>query len=155
VDILVFEIGAHRYALRIADVIRVVHAVAITPLPKAPPAVEGIVNVGGRLAPVLDIRLRFRLPRTPIAVTDHMILARAGERLVALRADRATELAHADPASIELPSGVVAGTQYLSGIAKLPNGVALIHDLATFLSEAESESLDEALSTPEPLPPGV
>ena len=152
-DILVFEIGPQRYGLRIGDVVRIVHAVAITPWPQAPPAVEGVVNVRGRLAPVLDIRKRFRLPPRPIAAGDHLIIARAGERLVALRADRATELAHAAPASVELPRDVVAGTHYVSGMAKLPSGVVLIHDLATFLSETEAESLDEALSASERLPP--
>jgi purine-binding chemotaxis protein CheW len=155
VDILVFDIGPQRYALPITDVIRIVHAVAITPLPKAPPAVEGVVNVRGRLVPVFDIRRRFRLASTPIALSDHLILAQAGERLVGLRADRATEVAHVEPASIESASAVVQGTQYVAGIAKLPDGVALIHDLATFLSEAEAESLDEALATSGPTPPRV
>ena len=61
-EVLVFEVEGQRYGLPTADVRELVRAVTITPLPNAPAVIEGVVNVRGRVLPVLDMRARFRLP---------------------------------------------------------------------------------------------
>ncbi|MGH7435187.1 MAG: chemotaxis protein CheW, partial [Polyangiaceae bacterium] len=75
--ILLFEVGGRRYGLLAAEVRELVRAVTIHPLPRAPAIVEGLVNVRGRIVPVLDIRSRFRIPLRPLAPSDHLILAQA------------------------------------------------------------------------------
>lgn len=143
-DILIFEIGSVRYALPSADVRELHRAVAIVPLPKAPPIVEGLINVHGSVVPVLDVRSRFRLPPKPLSHTDHLIVAWAGERLVALRVDRALDVARLHRGDIE-PAGVGAD-EYVAGVAKLADGLVLIHDLRVFLDAAEAATLDDAIS---------
>ena len=101
-DVFLFEVAGQRYALRSLDVREVVRAVTMVPLPKAPPIVEGIIDVRGTVVPVLDIRTRFRLPAKPAAHTDHLIIAWAGHRLVALRADRALGLVQIDAGTVEI-----------------------------------------------------
>jgi purine-binding chemotaxis protein CheW len=118
----------------------------MVPLPKAPPIVEGVINVHGQVVPVLDIRARFGLPPKALSHTDHLIVARVGSRVVALRADRALNLAHLDEQHIEDASQIAPSAEYISGVAKLPDGLVLIHDLRTFLEEAEATALDRALS---------
>jgi purine-binding chemotaxis protein CheW len=145
-EILVFEVGGQRYGLPVAAVRELVRAVTITPLPKAPAIVEGVVNVRGTLAPVLDIRARFRLPPRSPRHTDHLIVARAGERLVALRVDRALELMRLEPGAAERAEAVLPGVGYVAHMAKCPDGVVLVHDLNTFLSHAEAAELSTALS---------
>src|ERR1700694_3359288 len=102
-EILVFEVGGQRYGLPTVDVRELVRAVTITPLPNAPAVIEGVVNVRGRVLPVLDVRARFRLPAKPLDPSDHFIVASAGARGVILRVDRATHLALVDDASIQPP----------------------------------------------------
>src|SRR5205085_8492167 len=99
-DVLVFEVAGRRFGLPAAVVREVLRAVALTPLPKAPAVVEGLVNVRGTLVPVLDVRGRFGLPAKPLAPTDHLIVARAGGRLVALRVDHAHDLLPLTPADL-------------------------------------------------------
>lgn len=142
-----FEIGRVRYALPISDVGEIVRAVTIVPLPKAPPIIEGIINVRGRVVPVLDVRAHFRLPSKAAAHTDHLILAQAGKRLVAIRADRAHDLVSVSAGDIEEAKASVPGADYVMGVAKLPHGLVLIHDLRTFLEAAESTALDDAVAT--------
>ena len=149
-DVLVFEISGLRYALPTSDVSELARAVTIVPLPKAPPIVEGIINVHGHVVPVLDIRARFRLPSRALSHTDHLIVARIGPRLVAVRADRARDLANVDAKDVEDAQTFAPGAEYISGVAKLPDGLVLIHDLRTFLQEAEAAALDDALSDVEP-----
>ena len=147
-EVLVFEVGGQRYALRSFEVRELVRAVTMVPLPKAPAIVEGIINVRGVVVPVLDIRTRFRLPAKAAAHTDHLILAWAGPRLVALRADRALDVARLEASEVEDAKAVVPGADYVAGVAKLSDGLVLIHDLRTFLSQAEAAALDEALPAP-------
>lgn len=147
-EVLVFEVGGQRYGLPTLDVRELVRAVAITPLPGAPTVIEGIVNVRGRVLPVLDVRARFRLPAKPLDPSDHFIVASAGQRGVILRVDRATHLALVDEASIQPSDTLGPSATYVEGVARLDDGLVLIHDLTTFLSAAEAASLDEALSAP-------
>jgi purine-binding chemotaxis protein CheW len=145
-DLVVFEIDGRRYGLPAADVREIVRAVSVSPLPGAPPVVEGLINVRGALVPVLDLRARFAMAAKDPSHTDHLLLASAGTRLVAIRADRALDLAQVDPADVENATAIVPDAQYLRGVAKLTDGLVLIHDLRTFLKDTEALSLDDALS---------
>ena len=116
------------------------------PLPRGPAIVEGVINLRGRVVPVLDIRARFGLPAKPLECSDHFVVADTEERLVALRVDRAIDLVGLDSADVEDVRGLIPGADYVSWVAKLPHNLVLIHDLRTFLSRAESAALAGALS---------
>lgn len=143
-QLLTFEVGGSRFALPARLLHEVVRAVAIAPLPKAPPIVEGVINVRGTVVPMLDIRQRFGLSPTPVAPEQHLLIAQAGSRVVALRVDRAVDLVSVDEAAIESAARVVPGVEYVAGIAKLPDGLIVIHDLERFLSLEEAGQVDAA-----------
>ncbi len=151
--VLVFEVGERRYGLPTTDVRELLRAVTVVPLPGAPAIVEGVINVRGNVIPVLDIRARFRLPPRAATHTDHLIVASIGDRRVALRVDRAIELVQCAASDVEDARGVVPGVEYVAGVAKLPDGLVLIHDLRTFLSAAEATALAASLSDPGPTRP--
>lgn len=142
-DVLVFHLNGQRYGLVSADVRQVVRAVAIAPLPQAPSIVEGVINLRGALVPVLDIRARFELPAKPLALADQLIVATAGRRVVALRVEAPLDFIAIDPALIEDPAPMVGHVGLIAGVAKLPDGLVLIHKLRVFLSAAEGQALDE------------
>ena len=146
-DVLVFEIGGIRYGLPALQVREIVRAVTIVPLPNAPTIVEGIVNVRGDVVPVLDVRARFRLSAKLLAHTDHFVMAWAGPRLVGIRADRAHSLVRVDTDVVEHPALVTRDMTYVAGVARLPDGLVLIHDLVTFLDDGETAALDGAMRT--------
>ena len=145
-EILLLEAAGERFALPAAEVRQVLRAVAVAALPGAPPAIEGVIGVRGRVVPVLSLRRRFGLPERDVHPDDVMVLAAVGEREVALRADAALSLARVDPSRVVPAGGVVARPGYAAGVAALPDGVVVIHDLGAFLSEAEGAALDAALS---------
>jgi purine-binding chemotaxis protein CheW len=142
-EILVFALGSQRYALWGCDVRELLRAVAVAPLPRAPRIVEGVIDLRGRVVPVLDIRSRFGLPPKPIEPSDHLIVAAVGPRVVAIRVDRALDLLTVDGGELS----AAMGGSYVAGVARLPDGLAVIHDLQTFLEASESAALDEALSS--------
>lgn len=90
IQLVIFTLNQQRYALHLSRVERVVPIVEINGLPKAPEIVLGVVNVEGRIVPVLDIRKRFRLPERDLDLSDRFIIARTPGRVVALAVDAVT-----------------------------------------------------------------
>lgn len=144
-DLLVFELAAARHALPLECVREVARAVLITPLPDAPPVIEGIIDVRGEVVPVYDLRLRFGMPARPLSPDDWMVTAWTGDRLVAFRADRADEIVSAGRATVAGREAVPGRSAHVAGVARLPDGIVLIDDLPAFLDAAERDSLDAAL----------
>ncbi|HEX5959457.1 MAG TPA: chemotaxis protein CheW [Hyphomicrobiaceae bacterium] len=144
--VAVFELAGYRYAIAIAHVQEFVRLPSIVPLPKAPAIVEGVVNIRGTVVPVLDIRQRFRLPERRPHIMDCLLIARVDQRVVAFRVDRVIGLQDIDPRDIEDSSAIAPGTEYLAGVAKLPDGLVLIQDLRAFLSQAEAQDIDDAIA---------
>jgi purine-binding chemotaxis protein CheW len=145
-ELLVFALDRQRFGLAAEAIRRIVRAVAVAALPKAPEIIEGVINVAGTVVPVLDVRRRFRMPAVPIHPDQHFIIARAGKRTVALRVDRAESMVAVEREAIEAASRSTPGVEYVAGIAKLEDGLLVIHDLERFLALDEAESLDAALA---------
>ena len=138
-------LGGHQYGLLAADVREILRAVSVVPLPSAPAVVEGVIDVRGQLVPVLDIRSRFQLGGRAVAVTDHFVLCQIDARTVAIRVDEARGFRTVAAESVTDVRGPVPGAAYVSGVARLESGLVLIHDLRTFLGEAEAVAKDASL----------
>lgn len=145
--LLLFTIDGHRYAVRADAVVEMVRAVEVTPVPNVPSVVEGIIDLRGRVVPVFDLRRRFGLPTREVDVADQFVIVRAANRLAALHVDHVLDLADVDDASVASLAADVPSAKHVAGVATLADGMAMINDVDTFLSAAESESLDTALET--------
>ncbi len=145
-QLVVFSMDGQRYALRLSAVQRVVRAVEVTPLPSAPEIVLGVINIEGRIVPAVNIRRRFGLPHKEIGLNDHLIIARTAKRPVALLVDSVSGVIDASPDGVVESSSILPRMDYVEGVAKLADGMVLIHDLDTFLSLEEDRMLNGAMS---------
>lgn len=143
---MVFELSGRRYGLSLASVERVARIVDITPLPQAPDIVLGVINVQGRVVPVVNVRRRFGLPDRAIALTDQLIIAHTARRPVALLVDVVTGVIDHTEQDVVAARDVLAGIDYIEGVVKLDDGLILIHDLERFLSLEEEAVLDSAMA---------
>ena len=134
-----------RYGAMVDHVRGIIPAVPPVPLPGAPEIIWGAMNLRGQVVPVFDLRARLRLPRKEIGLADHMIVASAGPQLVVLPADRVIEVVEVDPAHIE-DAVAVGADRSLAGVAKLSDGLVVIHDLDSFLTPEETDHLRDALA---------
>jgi purine-binding chemotaxis protein CheW len=144
--LVTFELGEVRLAVDAARVREVVRAVAVTPLPGAPDVVEGVIDLRGETIPVFDTRRRFGQQPRPVEPADHFVIVETGERTAALHVDATGWLLEVPADRITAASELTSGARHIAGTATLPDGIVAIHDVATFLSRAESELLDEALA---------
>lgn len=149
VNLLEFSLTNLRCGLREEHVVEVLPAASVTPLPGTPAIVMGLLNVRGTLVPVLDIRSRLSLPRKEIETSDHFVLTRPRGKLVALHVDRAEALQTVAIAAIEDATRLTQEPGVIGGIARLQDGLLLIHDPERFLSEAEALATERAMAGPQ------
>jgi len=143
---VVFTLDEQRYALHLAAVERIIPVVEITPLPKAPDIVLGIIDAGGQIIPVIDTRKRFRLPERELNLSDVLITARTPRRTVALVADAAGNVIKGSEQDVTAAGEILPRLEYVKGVVKLKDGMILIDDLEKFLSLEEEKALDDAMS---------
>jgi purine-binding chemotaxis protein CheW len=144
--LLAFALDDQRYALHLSAVERVVRIVELTRLPDAPEIVAGVVNVAGKVIPVLDIRRRFHLPEREATLNDHLVIARTARRAVALIVEAALGVVECAQQDVVKAPQILPGTRLVEGVVKLGDGMLLIHDLDDFLSLEEEQTLDDAMA---------
>lgn len=144
-QLVIFILNEQRYALSLSAIGRILRMVEITPLPKAPEIVLGVINMQGQVLPVVDIRRRFRLPEQEVNLHDLLIIAHTSKRTVALVVDTVSGIIERSEQEVIAAEKIIPGMEYVEGVAKLEDGMILIHDLDTFLSLEEEKALDEVM----------
>jgi len=104
--------------------------------------VLGVINLAGRVVPVMSTRQRFGLPEKEPDLSDQFIIARAAMRTVALLVDSVSALVEVSAEDVVQAAGILPHMDYVDGVAKLEDGMILIHDIDKFLSLEEARMLD-------------
>lgn len=146
-QIVVFTLNEQLYALPLPAVVRVIHALEIRHLPKAPEIISGIINVKGQIIPVADIRKRFGLAEREIDSDDRIIIADTGKRHIAILVDSVTGIKDLATGQQAEASESLLFAEHLRGVAKIDDELILIYDLEQFLSLDEEKELEQALKT--------
>jgi purine-binding chemotaxis protein CheW len=136
-----------RHALALGVVERVIPMAAISSLPQAPPIALGVINVGGAIVPVFDLRARFALPCREYGLDAHLVLVRTPRRRLALAADQVLGVSEVAAEAVTAPDTAVPAARSLAGIVALSDGLLFIHDLDALLSLDEEQQLTRALET--------
>ena len=113
---VVFRVGTAEYVLPAADVLQMESFTGATPVPGSPPYVAGLVQVRGRVLPVIDARARFGLPPIERTLDTRVVVGQLGERTVGLIVDSAREVVKLDPAQLRPPPPLV--TEQANGFVK-------------------------------------
>jgi purine-binding chemotaxis protein CheW len=145
-QLVAFTLNRQPYALRLASVREVLRMVEVTPLPKAPEIVLGVVSLRGAVVPVLSIRRRLGLTEREASLSDHLIVADGACRIVGLVVDVVIGVVERSTEEITEAETIVSGAQYVEGIASLDKDILFIHDLDLFLSQPEERQLHDALA---------
>jgi|SRR5664280_201805 len=146
-QIVVFTLDELLYALPLQSVVKVIHAIEIRHLPKAPEIISGIINVKGQIIPVVDIRKRLELATNETDPDDRLIIADTGKREVAILVDTVTGIRVLTPAQLAEAKETLPFAKYIKGVAKTDDGLILIYDLEQFLSLDEEKELEQAMKT--------
>ena len=149
-QLVVFRLEEQLYALPVDAVEQVLPMVAVSPLPQAPPIALGVINLHGKVIPVLDLRRRFGLPPRDYGLAAHLLVARTMRRTLALPVDAVLGVREVAVDAITSPDAVLPGVGHVVGIVTLADDLLFIHDLDTFLALDEEQRLTGALEEMEP-----
>lgn len=145
-QIVVFTLDNRRFALPLAAVEKVILAVDIAPLPKAPDIVMGVIDMHGRIIPVVDIRKRFSLPEHEISLSDQIIISRSATRTVGILVDDVGSVVDLAEDELINADAILPRMEYVEGVATLKDNIVLIHDIDRFLSLEEERTLSDAIA---------
>src|SRR5579883_1418958 len=142
-QLVVFRLGEDYFAMLISSVNEIIRLQKITPVPKAPPFVEGVTNLRGRVIPVIDLRKRFGVEPKPDGHMARIIVVEQGERLLGMMVDAVDEVLTVPSNTIEPVDEMVVSvdSQFLSGIVRLEDRLIIMLDQDQVLSAGEVRQL--------------
>ncbi|NLC54182.1 MAG: chemotaxis protein CheW [Firmicutes bacterium] len=146
-QIIIFKLGEEEFGVDILQV-REIEKLdqGITRVPKAPPFVEGVINLRGEIIPIVDLRVRFGLTLPELGHNSRVIIVEVGEALVGMLVDAVVEVLRIPVSAIEPPPPITKGVDsyYLAGVAKLNERLIVLLNLERTLSPEEEKELSEA-----------
>ena len=149
---LVFHLGREEYGIRVMKVREIMGVQDITAVPQTPGHVKGVINLRGKVIPVVDLRLKFGLPeleytqRTCIIVVQ--VAGASTAMLMGIVVDGVAEVLNLSPGEIEnTPDfGTGIATPYLLGMAKIKDKVKILLDIDEVLTAQELSGLNSLMS---------
>ncbi|WP_213806149.1 chemotaxis protein CheW [Granulicella sp. dw_53] len=148
---LIFHLGPEEFGIEVLKVREIMGLQDITTIPQTPPYVKGVINLRGKVIPVVDLRLKFGLPPEEYTGRTCIIVVRTHqaeeELMIGIIVDGVAEVLTLTQADIEdtpdFGPGVV--TPYLKGMAKIKDKVKILLDIDQVLSSQELHGLTDLL----------
>ena len=126
--LLVFRLDGREHALPLEQVVEVIRIVAVTPLPEVPPWVRGVMDVRGRVIPVIDLRVKLGMPaRTPDLSTP-IVVVETGGLPAGLVADEVVEVLALPDAAVEPPDQAAGHAGVVTSVARPGGRIVLVLD---------------------------
>jgi purine-binding chemotaxis protein CheW len=146
-QLVVFDVGKEAFGVDISAVQEIIRMQPITQVPGSPASVRGIINLRGRIIPVVDLHERFSLSPSQATKSCRIVVVEIGPYTIGMVVDGVSEVLRVKAESIEPPTGLIAGTEadYVRGIVKLDERlVVLLHLQKLLASDRASLSGGEA-----------
>jgi len=141
-----FRIGNETFGVRIGSVREIVRVPEITAVPSAPETVEGVINLRGKIIPVMDLRKRFGQSDIQPNKKNRILVVELENKLVGLIVNAASEVLKIAPSEIEAPGNLFAEgeSSYITGVGKLKGRLIILLDIAKLLHRPEFKRFEEA-----------
>jgi len=146
---LTFFLGSEEYGLEILKVHEIIGMMDITPVPRTPEFIRGVVNLRGKIIPVVDLRLKFGMDAVDHTDETCIIVVQANGVQMGIVVDRVSEVLDISAEEVEaVPSfGTEVDTAYILGIGKTGERVKLLLDIDKVLSSAEAVEVRAAMAS--------
>ena len=144
-QLVVFDLASEAYGVDIGAVREIIGLQEITKVPRTPQFVEGVINLRGKVIPVIDLRKRFALQVAAETGDNRIVVVDIGGQDIGAVVDAVTEVLRITRDSIEPPASVITtdDSGYLLGIGKLDDKLIILLDLQQVLSQSKQNSLVE------------
>lgn len=144
-ELVTFKVGEEEFGVEILSVQEIIRIMEITKVPKAPEFVEGVINLRGKIIPVIDFRKRFNMEKRDEGKDTRIIVANIEEKTFGFIVDSVSEVLRIPTSAIEPPPSIVAGieSEYINGVGKLDDRLLILINLGKLLSKKETNAIDK------------
>ena len=134
-----FNIGSEEFGVDILKVQEINRMVEITRVPQAPHYVEGVINLRGKVIPIVDLRKRFNLTMKEYDKNTRIVVVDINGSIMGMIVDAVSEVLRLPVSTIEPPPEIVTGVnaEYIKGVAKLENRLLIFLDLSKVIDLKE------------------
>jgi purine-binding chemotaxis protein CheW len=144
-QLVTFVVGAEEFAISILSVQEINRMMSITRVPQSPPFVEGVINLRGKIIPVVDLRKRFGMEPFSQGTNDaRIIVVEVEGRVIGFTVDRVNEVLRIESGIVEPPPATACGVDsaYVQGVGKLEDRLLILLDLARLFGPAGLAATD-------------
>jgi purine-binding chemotaxis protein CheW len=122
----------------------------ITRVPRAPEFIEGVINLRGKVIPVVDLRSRFSMPGTERTDEHRIVVVDVSGQDIGMVVDAVMEVSRISSSLIEPPSNVIStnDSEYFTGIVKADEKLIIVLDIAKVICETDVEALEDVQQSP-------
>lgn len=140
-----FVVEKEEFGVDILKVQEIIRTVEITRVPKSPEFVEGVINLRGKIVPVIDLRRRFGIEKKVHDNETRIIVVELPDKVVGFLVDKVKEVIRVEKSVIEPPPELTTNinANYITGVAKLQDRLLILLDLDKVLSSEEQEHITE------------
>ena len=133
-----FMMGSEHYGVDIMAVEEIIRSMDITPVPRAPSFVVGLINLRGRIIPVVDLRDRLKIPVAGASESMRIIVMKIDNRRLGFIVDKVEEVMHIAVNHIEEAPGVASRSHhYVEGVARTKKGMVILLDILKIFTPDE------------------
>jgi purine-binding chemotaxis protein CheW len=138
-----FNIGSEEFGVDILKVQEINRMVEITRVPQAPDYVEGVINLRGKVIPIIDLRKRFSLQQKEYDKSTRIVVVDINGSIMGMIVDAVSEVLRLPMSTIETPPEIVTGvnSDYIKGVAKLEDRLLIFLDLSRVIDATELANL--------------
>jgi len=141
-----FMVGTEEFAIPILSVQEINRMMQITKVPQSPEFIEGVINLRGKIIPVMDMRKRFGLGAAEENSDERIIVVEVSDRVIGFTVDRVNEVLRISSGIVEPPPTLVCGidSDYVEGVGKLDDRLLILLNLERLFSGDELELMEQA-----------
>ena len=144
-QIVGFRVGNETFGVPIQSVHEIVRMMDITNVPDSPVYIEGVINLRGKIIPVVDLRKRFGEKEIKASKKNRILVAEVGAKMVGLVVDAASEVLKLPPSDVDPPPNVFedGDVNYVTGVGKLNGRLVILVELSKIMQRGELRRLGD------------
>jgi len=148
--LVIFRLGVGEYAAPIDQVLEIIRVPELTRMPRAPRFVAGLMNLRGKVFPVIDLKSRFRMPEAPLGASARVMVVEVEEQVMGLVVDEVREVLRVPAIGFEPAPAVIAASvgHYLRGVVNDQGRLLLLLDLDRLFTMDETAELARGAAAP-------
>jgi purine-binding chemotaxis protein CheW len=148
-QLVTFDVAGEEFAVDILAVREINRMMTLTRVPNSPPEVEGVINLRGKIIPVIDLRRRFGLTQSDHSQDSRIVVVEVNERVVGFIVDRVHEVLRIQKSIVEPAPEMVCSidSDFIAGVGKLEDRLVILLDVAKLFADGIMRKLDQVASS--------